>query len=574
MTLAAGETIALYRIIGRIGAGGMATVYKAYHEGLDRHVAIKLLHQSFVQDASFRERFEREARIVARLEHPHIVPIYDYAEHEGMPFFVMKYIEGGTLKRRLIKRGITLDETLRMMTQLADALTYAHEQGVLHRDIKPSNILIDERDQPYLTDFGLARIAQVGDSTISHDMMLGTPQYISPEQAKGERDLTPATDVYSFGIVLYELLLGAPPFSGETPYAIVHEHIYTPPLAPSQHNSELSPALDAVLLKALAKVPEQRYQTATALMADFKHALAEAGVAELPPDRSSARTHSRDEGPKNLTREDFVAEAEQIRELAHSMREKLKVSKAKRKHRGPSPEEVIRKRVEKKFRARRGFLIHLLVYVAVFGIAFLDQIVSGGTGLGAFLDAVAPAQLWGIGLALHYISYYFGQGPGAEQRDLAIEREIRHESGLYGSDAEDDMRIRDRLAKKFRARRAIAMHAGVFLIFGLPMFIFDLFGPARADQIATVGVWGLLLGLQCWRYFYKHGRGAESREAEIEGEITRQLRLSQIREEERRRRLYDEEEAVYDLDGLEGRGVRLTDEGELTDSFVDEAARD
>ena len=309
-------------------------------------------------------------------------------------------------------------------------------------------------------------------------------------------------------------------------------------------------------------------------MADFKRALAEAGVTELPPDRSSARTHSRDEGPKNLTREDFVAEAEQIRELAHGMREKLKVSKAKRKHRGPSSEEVIRKRVEKKFRARRGFLIHLLVYVAVIGIAFLDQIVSGGTGLGAFLDAVAPAQLWGIGLALHYISYYFGQGPGAEQRDLAIEREIRHESGLYGSDAEDDMRIRDRLAKKFRARRAIAMHAAVFLIFGLPMFVFDLFGSARADQIATVGVWGLLLGLQCWRYFYKHGRGAESREAEIEGEITRQLRLSQIREEERRRRLYDEEEEVYDLDGLEGRGVRLTDEGELTDSFVDEAARD
>ena len=286
MILNPGDSIADYEIVAQIGSGGMATVYQAYHERLDRFVAIKIMHESFAHDETFLERFQREARIVARLEHPHIVPIYDYAEFDNQPYFVMKFIEGGTLKRRLIKRGITLDEITGMMTMLADALTYAHEKGVLHRDIKPSNMLIDERDLPYISDFGLARIAQVGDSTISHDLMLGTPWYISPEQARGERDLTPATDIYSFGIILYELLLGQVPFSGDTPYAIVHEHIYTPPPPPSHINPELGEALDDVLLKALAKQPSQRYQTATALMNDLKLALADSGILDLPPDRS------------------------------------------------------------------------------------------------------------------------------------------------------------------------------------------------------------------------------------------------------------------------------------------------
>ena len=129
MTLDAGDNIAGYEIVARIGAGGMATVYQAYHERLDRNVAIKVLHDTFVRDDSFLERFEREARIIARLEHPHIVPIYDYAESDGRPYFIMKYIEGGTLKRRAIKQGIGLDDMIRMMTLLADALTYAHEKG-------------------------------------------------------------------------------------------------------------------------------------------------------------------------------------------------------------------------------------------------------------------------------------------------------------------------------------------------------------------------------------------------------------------------------------------------------------
>jgi serine/threonine-protein kinase len=172
------------------------------------------------------------------------------------------------------------------MTSLADSLTYAHEKDVLHRDIKPSNILIDDRDLPYITDFGLARIAQVGESTISHDMMLGTPFYISPEQAKGNKDLTPTTDIYSFGIILYELLVGTVPFTAETPYAIVHKHIYNQPTPPSHINKDLTSAIDDVILKALAKNPADRYQTAIELMLDFTTAMEASGVIQLPPDRS------------------------------------------------------------------------------------------------------------------------------------------------------------------------------------------------------------------------------------------------------------------------------------------------
>ncbi|MFQ3674309.1 MAG: serine/threonine-protein kinase, partial [Aggregatilineales bacterium] len=275
-----GDKFGQYILEDQVGKGGMATVYRARHARLERHVAIKIMHTVFLQDDSFRARFEREAQIVAKLEHPHIVPIYDYSEHNGSPYLVMKYIEGVTLKQLMLKTHLTLQDILRLMRTLADALDYAHRQGVLHRDLKPSNILIDREGRPYLTDFGLARMAQVGESTISHDMMLGTPFYVSPEQAQGQRDLTSLTDIYSFGVILYELITGIVPFAGDSAYAIVHAHIYAAPEPPSEKNPTLPKALDAVLLKALAKRPEDRYPTATDLMDAFAAAI---GAADAPP---------------------------------------------------------------------------------------------------------------------------------------------------------------------------------------------------------------------------------------------------------------------------------------------------
>ncbi len=285
MSLPSDSQIGQYRIVEQIGVGGMATVYKAAQPKLDRYVAIKIMHQAFLQDPAFRSRFEREARIVARLEHANIVPIYDYDDLNGQPYLVMKLISGHTLKEMLQEGALSLEEIQRLIPRIADALTYAHTQGILHRDIKPSNIIIDEGGTPYLTDFGLARITQLGESTMSADMMLGTPHYISPEQAQGTADIDARTDVYSLGVILYELVTGRVPFTGETTYAIVHKHIYAAPPPPSQLNPEIPAAVEAVLLKALEKNPINRYDTPNTMMTAFQQAIAQSGLKQLDESR-------------------------------------------------------------------------------------------------------------------------------------------------------------------------------------------------------------------------------------------------------------------------------------------------
>ncbi|MCC7448068.1 MAG: protein kinase [Anaerolineae bacterium] len=281
MTFTIGEAVGPYRITDQLGQGGMATVYRAYHANLDRYVAIKVLHAAFKQDPNFLARFRREAQIIAKLEHPGIVPVYDYSEHNGEPYLVMKFVEGETLKARLAKRPLKLDEVLRVMTTVGAALTYAHERGILHRDIKPSNILIERDAAPYIADFGLARIASAGESTMSQDMMLGTPQYISPEQAQGLQDLDAGTDIYSLGVVLYELVVGRVPFTADTPYAIVHDHIFSPLPLPSKVNPQVPPAVETVLLKALAKSPSDRYRSAVEMVDAFREAVRASNLTEL-----------------------------------------------------------------------------------------------------------------------------------------------------------------------------------------------------------------------------------------------------------------------------------------------------
>lgn len=281
MSFTVGDTIGQYRIMDQLGQGGMATVYKAYHANLDRYVAFKVLHPAFKEDPNFLERFKREAQIVARLEHPHIVPVYDYAAHESQPYLVMKFIEGESLKARLKRQPPTLDETIRLLEIVASALTYAHQHGILHRDIKPSNIMLDREGTPFITDFGLARIAQAGESTLSQDMMLGTPQYISPEQAKGVQNLGPGTDIYSLGVIIYEMVVGRVPFNADTPFAIIHDHIYKPLPLPTHVNPEVPFQVEQVLLKALSKEPDDRYVSAVEMIEAFRNAVKIAGMTEL-----------------------------------------------------------------------------------------------------------------------------------------------------------------------------------------------------------------------------------------------------------------------------------------------------
>lgn len=275
MSFQTGENVGPYRIVAKLGQGGVATVFKAYHPALDRFVAIKVLHPAFKEDPNFLARFQREARVVARLEHANIVPVYDYAEHEGQSYLVMKYIEGRTLKAALSEGRLAPQEGLRIVEAVGEGLIYAHSRGVLHRDIKPSNILLDGQKGIYLADFGLARIAQAGESTLSSDMLLGTPQYISPEQARGEKELDAGTDVYSLGVVIYEMVVGRVPFNADTPFSIIHDHIYTPLPMPREVNQRVPEAVERVLLKALAKERADRFQSVRDLVEAFQSSVLE-----------------------------------------------------------------------------------------------------------------------------------------------------------------------------------------------------------------------------------------------------------------------------------------------------------
>jgi serine/threonine-protein kinase len=223
MSLGDGAALGPYRIVERIGRGGMATVYKAHHPGLDRYVAIKVLPEFFGEDAAYRERFQEEAQSVARLKHPNILNVFDFGQIDGITYLVLELINGGTLADRL-DGAMDLKTALEILWPLADALDYAHSQGVLHRDIKPSNILIHRDGTPVLADFGLAKMVASVRKLTRSGVVLGTAEYMSPEQAAGEQ-LGPPSDLYSFGIVAYEMLTGRVPFQGDAPAAVLLSHM-------------------------------------------------------------------------------------------------------------------------------------------------------------------------------------------------------------------------------------------------------------------------------------------------------------------------------------------------------------
>ncbi|MBI3159053.1 MAG: serine/threonine protein kinase [Chloroflexi bacterium] len=281
MNITEGAQVGPYQVIEQLGRGGMATVYKAYHASLDRYVALKVLHPAFMEDPNFLARFEREAKVVARLDHPNIIPVYDYAKHGDTPYLVMKFVEGHTLKARLQQGPLAAQEGLAIIETVGKALAYAHKQGILHRDIKPSNVMLTDGGQIYLTDFGLARIAASGESTLSSDMMVGTPQYISPEQAMGRKDLDEGTDIYSFGVLIYELVVGQVPFTADTPFSIVHDHIYKSLPLPRSVNPSVPEPVERVLLKALAKERRDRFPSVDEMVAAFKRAVKGEALPDL-----------------------------------------------------------------------------------------------------------------------------------------------------------------------------------------------------------------------------------------------------------------------------------------------------
>jgi serine/threonine protein kinase len=271
-----GNFLGKYKILERIGSGGMAEVYRGRHEQLNREVAIKVLHPALIGQPEFLARFEREARLVANLRHPNIVQVFDFDTQNDQVFMVMEFIPGGTLKQRLEEfrsagQFMPLPEVIRLLKQMASALDYARSQKMLHRDLKPSNILLDGEGNLFLTDFGIAHMLG-GVKLTTTGSLLGTPAYMSPEQGLGEQ-LTSSSDLYSLAIILFEMITGEIPFDADTPLALLQKQINNNPPSLDKYREGLPTGLNKILQKALSKKAEDRYKSAADLFNAFETAV-------------------------------------------------------------------------------------------------------------------------------------------------------------------------------------------------------------------------------------------------------------------------------------------------------------
>jgi eukaryotic-like serine/threonine-protein kinase len=276
-----------YTVLQRIGSGGMADVWLADDAHLQRRVALKVLHARFAQDREFVERFRREAEAAAGLQHPNVVSVFDRGDVDGTYYIAMQYLEGRTLKQ-LIDGGLSPEQAVGLIRQVLEGARFAHRHGIVHRDLKPQNVIVDGENKATVTDFGIAR-AGVSEITQAGSVM-GTPHYLSPEQAQGF-DVTAVSDLYSIGVMLYEALTGRVPFEGDSAVAVAMKQVSQAPQRPSSINPQISPALDAVVMRALEKEPGQRFQSADAFIAALDAALkapeggpgSTAAFAPLPP---------------------------------------------------------------------------------------------------------------------------------------------------------------------------------------------------------------------------------------------------------------------------------------------------
>lgn len=273
------KTLGGYEILEQIGRGGMASVYKAHDPRMDRYVALKILPPYYSEDPVFQERFKREAKAIAALEHPHILPVHAYGEEDNVAYLVIRFMPSGTLADLLEHGPLPLHEAGRLLTQVAAALDYAHRRGILHRDVKPSNVLLDADGNAYLADFGIARLVEAA-SDLTGSGIVGTPPYISPEQVEGgSANLTAASDQYALGIMLYEMVTGQRPFESDTPMRVLMMHLNDPLPSARTLRPDLPEAAEEAIDKALAKDPVARFDTCSALASAFNSGLEKAARA-------------------------------------------------------------------------------------------------------------------------------------------------------------------------------------------------------------------------------------------------------------------------------------------------------
>ncbi|MFN8490658.1 MAG: serine/threonine-protein kinase [Caldilineaceae bacterium] len=295
MTNLTGRTLGKYQLVDRLGQGGIAEVYKAFQPGVERFVASKVLHGHLVHSGDFVARFQREARAVGRLHHPNIVRVIDFDQEADVHYMIMDYIQGGTLAAYLKdRRLLPVTAALRIGAQLADALAYAHAQGMIHRDIKPANVMFTDatHTQAVLTDFGLAHLCDSNEARLTMTgAMVGTPTYMSPEAVRGE-PCDERSDIYSLGVVLYEMVTGKTPYVANTPYSMIMKQANEPLPSPRSLNPALPVMVEDLLLRALAKEPEERYQSALDFASAIHQVLTVLGVTQALPMQSPTVTPS------------------------------------------------------------------------------------------------------------------------------------------------------------------------------------------------------------------------------------------------------------------------------------------
>ncbi len=339
-----GKQFGHYQIVEPLGEGGMAAVYKAFQPSMERYVAVKVLPRHMAMSEEFITRFKLEARLLAQLQHPHILSVFDYGESEGYTYIVMPYVQGGTLADLMKKRRFNLAEIREIVTQIGSALGYAHARGMVHRDVKPSNVLVDESGNCMLTDFGLARMIESTSNLTSTGAMIGTPAYMSPEQGVGKQ-LDGRSDIYSLGIIFFELLTGRVPYTAETPVAIVFKHIQDPLPSVQKINPDLPVEVELVLYKVLAKNPEDRYQTAE----EFIRALQQIEIMDKPvlPSDVVARQAAADQQAREKAQREAAAKAarEQAEREAAEKISRQQASGTMPSSPRPTPEQIAQARV-------------------------------------------------------------------------------------------------------------------------------------------------------------------------------------------------------------------------------------
>ena len=425
-----GLTIGQYVLKEQLGAGGMGVVYRAYQPTLEREVAVKVLPTMLAGQEGYIERFTREARTAASLEHTHIVPIYDYGTQQDVSYVVMRMLTGGTLAQRAEQRIEAKKplpspgEVSQMLKEIASALDYAHSRGVIHRDIKAGNIMFDLHGSAYLVDFGIAKLKDSLGVT-SSGLAIGTPTHMSPEQWRGE-DVVPATDQYALGVVIYEVLSGRLPFESATAYALMNKHLNEPPTPLHTVRPDLPIEIEAVLQRVMAKDPQDRFPTVT----DFANAFE--GAIDGKQGSSTQfftfpvrpiRLKADGELPSSLVRHSAPSGA-----YGNNSEEVLKA-----KNRLASPDmKRLRKTVEQRIAKRKEFLMDFVAYVLIIPLLWVIHGIFGPPNIPWALFATLG---WGAGLVMHGIDTFYQSGAG----DRLKEREIRRELKRQGADPNMDI---------------------------------------------------------------------------------------------------------------------------------------